>query len=304
MAAAPAVARPRRRATRSEQEEDDDEPTGEEEERSGTLDILPNGSGFMRVDPFAHSGDDVYVSPAQIRRCELRAGDGLTGPVRPPRRSERHPSLVRVDKVNEADAEPPAERTRFEDGAPVFPTVKLPSIEGLEAVPFGRGSRVAVSGGPGAGATTLLRQLVDVLNPLEDLDVVVVLAGVRPEEVTEWNRWEGVSVAGGGFDKSIDEQAQIAELAVERAKRIVERGGHAAIIVDNLHSLPAGAARRVFGAARAIEGGGSLTVIAAVGTSPEAQRVATTRITLHAPQDDSSRLLPGMSGTLRPELLG
>jgi transcription termination factor Rho len=209
---------------------------------------------------------------------------------------------VRVDKVNAADAEPPAERARFEDGTPVFPTAKLPSVDWLESVPFGRGSRVAVSGQAGAGATTLLKQLVEVLNPLDDLDVVVVLAGVRPEEVTEWNRWEGVSVAGGGFDKSIDEQAQIAELAVERAKRIVERGGHAAVVVDNLHSLPAGAARRVFGAARSIEGGGSLTVIAAVGITPDVLRVATTRIVLHGSQD--SRLIAEMSGTLRADLLG
>src|SRR5262249_45568284 len=144
------------------------------------------------------------------------------------------------------------------------------------------------------------KQIVDVLNPIDDLDVVVVLAGVRPEEVTEWNRWEGVAVAGGGFDKSIDEEAQIAELAVERAKRIVERGGHAVIVLDNLHSLPSGWARRVFSAARAIEGGGSLTVIAAVGITPEVQRVATTRIVLGGGEN---RLIAEMSGTLRPELL-
>ena len=95
---------------REERDDRDDEPDVEDEPRTGVLDILPNGSGFMRVELFRHSSEDVYVSPAQIRRCELRAGDELNGPVRPPRRSERHPSLVRVDKVNDGEPEPPAER--------------------------------------------------------------------------------------------------------------------------------------------------------------------------------------------------
>ena len=91
------------------------------------LDILANGSGFVRVDPAGQSRDDVYVSPAQIRRCELRAGDELSGPVRPPRRNERHPSLVRVATVNGADAEPPEERPWFGELSPVFPSARLPA---------------------------------------------------------------------------------------------------------------------------------------------------------------------------------
>jgi transcription termination factor Rho len=287
---------------RDEPDDRDEEPTGDEEERSGVLDILPNGSGFMRVELFAHTNDDTYVSPAQIRRCELRAGDELTGPVRPPRRSERHPSLVRVDKVNAGDPEPATDRTRFEDGTPIFATDKLPAPDGLESAPFGRGSRVAVGGPPGAGVTTLLRDAVEKLGALDDVDVVVVLAGVRPEEVTEWNRLDGVTVAGGGFDRSIDEQAQIADLAVERAKRLVERGGHAALVVDQLHALPPGVARRVFAAARNIEGGGSLTVIAATGLAAEPQRAATTRILLEG-VTNGERKVAETSGTLRAELL-
>jgi len=279
---------------RDERDADGDDEV-EAEPRTGVLDILPNGSGFMRVELFRHSNEDVYVSPAQIRRCELRAGDRLSGPVRPPRRSERHPSLVRVDKVNDGEPEPPAERPRFEDLTPVFATQKL---TGLADVPYGRGSRVAIGGPPGAGVTSLLRSAVDALKAESDIDLVVLLIGARPEEVTEWHRLEGVAVAGGGFDRPVDEQAQIAELAVERAKRLVERGGHVALVVDSLDALPPATARRVFGAARAVEEGGSLTVLAATGLAGEPQRVATTRVLL----EPGGKVNEG-SGTLRAELL-
>src|SRR3954449_12179748 len=183
-------------AARSDAKKDRDEPESEPEAddeetevRGGVLDILPNGSGFMRPDAFAHSREDVYVSPAQIRRCELRAGDEVEGPVRSPRRNERHPSLVRVDKVNGGDAEQPGERPRFEDLTPVFASQALTAPDGLDSTPFGRGSRVAVGGPAGSGITTLLRRIVLGLKAAhDDLDVVVVLAGVRPEEVTEWKR--------------------------------------------------------------------------------------------------------------------
>src|SRR6185312_14840287 len=120
-----------------EAEDEEPEPAGEEDIRSGVLDILPNGSGFMRTDPFSHSRDDVYVSPAQIRRCELRAGDEISGPVRPPRRSERYPSLVRIDSVNGQAPEPPAGRPRFEQLTAVFATDKLPGPDGFDSAPFG-----------------------------------------------------------------------------------------------------------------------------------------------------------------------
>jgi transcription termination factor Rho len=281
------------------------EPEPEEEQRAGVLDILPNGSGFMRADAFAQSRDDVYVSPAQIRRCELRSGDELSGPVRPPRRNERHPSLVRVDKVNGADAEPPAERPRFEDTTPVFATERLAAPEGLEAAPFGKGSRVAVGGPPGSGTTTLLRRIVLSLQSSHpDLDVTVVLAGVRPEEVTEWRRDSSVRVAGGGFEHSIDDQAQAAEMAIERGKRAVESGRDAVVVIDSLDALPPGPARRVFGAARNAEDGGSLTVIAATGLAAEPQRQATTQIVLEKGEAGAQHpQLSPTSGTLRADLL-
>src|SRR3954447_5589308 len=276
--------------------EPQDEPEPEETEvRGGVLDILPNGSGFMRPDAFAHSREDVYVSPAQIRRCELRAGDELSGPVRPPRRSERYPSLVRVDTVNGQPPEPPAERPRFDDLTPMFAGERLPSPDGLDGVPYGKGSRVAISGPPGAGATTLLRRIVEAVF---DLGPTVVVAGVRPEEVTEWRRWDGLTVAGGAFDGGVEEQAQVAEMAIERAKRAVEQGRDAIVAIDSLDALPPSVARRVFGAARRAEEGGSLTVIAVVGESSEPLRVATTRIVLE-------NGAPGpASGTTRADLLG
>src|SRR5712691_10460560 len=125
-----------------EEPEVQEEPLTEEETAAGVLDVLPNGSGFVRVDTdtAGQSRDDVYISPAQIRRCELRAGDAVSGPLRPPRRNERHPSLVRVETVNGAPAEPPEERPRFGDLTPVFPTERLTASPALEGVPFGRGS--------------------------------------------------------------------------------------------------------------------------------------------------------------------
>ena len=278
-----------------EEPEDAPEPVSEEETATGVLDILPNGSGFVRMNE-GQSPDDVYISPAQIRRCELRAGDEVSGPVRPPRRNERHPSLVRVETVNGADAEPPEQRPLFSELTPVFPREKLDAPKELKETPFGKGSRVAIAGPPGAGATTLLREIVATLAKKHpDLELQVVLAGTRPEEPAEWRADGHAPVAGGSFDSSPDAQTQAAELAVERAKRAAERGGHSALIVDSLELLPAGAQRRVFGAGRATEEAGSVTVIAAVGLAVEPLRWATTRVVLE-PQ--------APSGTLRADLLG
>ena len=278
---------------------DEPEPEAVEDEEivTGVLDVIANGSGFIRVDPAGQTRDDIYVSPAQIRRCELRAGDELSGPVRPPRRNERHPSLIRVETVNGADAEPPEERPWFRDLTAVFPSQRLPAPSSLESVPYGRGSRVAIAGPAGAGATTLLRDIAVELGRLEDVEVQVVLAGVRPEEVTEWG--EDAEIAGGSFERSPETQAQAAELAVERAKRRVERGGHAAILIDSLAALPAGAQRRLFGAARATEEGGTLTVVATIRDGSEALRWATTRIVL----EPGGRPSGAESGTLRADRL-
>jgi transcription termination factor Rho len=291
-----ASGRERDRGRGRERDRDRDRDREHEEElRSGVLDILPGGSGFMRADAFVHAREDVYVSPAQIRRCELRSGDQIAGPVRPPRRSERYPSLVRVESVNGQPADELADRPLFDDLTPTFATEPLETVHGLA---FGKGSRVAIGGPPGAGATRLLREVTEALEG--DIDVLVVLAGVRPEEVTEWKRVEKLSVAGGGFDRPPDELAQIADMAVERAKRIAERGGDAIVIIDGLDALAPAAARRVFGAARNTEEAGSLTVVAATGSAGELQRLATTRVVL----TPEGTLDAAASGTLRGELLG
>ena len=132
-----------------EEEPEVEHEVSDEEIATGVLDVLANGSGFLRLDPEGQSRDDVYVSPAQIRRCELRAGDEVSGPVRPPRRNERHPSLVRVETVNGGDAEPPEERPWFGDLTPVLPTERLAAPGAFDKAPFGKGSRAAIGGQPG-----------------------------------------------------------------------------------------------------------------------------------------------------------
>ena len=287
---------------REEGGEREEEGEREEDLRSGILDVLPNGSGFIRAEPYRQSREDVYVSPAQIRRCELRPGDEVAGPVRPPRRNERHPSLVRVATVNGQDADSPSERPRFDSVTACWPTERLGGPSALADTPFGKGSRVAIGGPPGAGASYLLREAVKVLRERHsELELIVVLAGVRPEEVADWND-VGVEVAGGSFDGSFDEQSQVAELAVQRAKRSAEAGKDVVVVVDSLDALPPAAARRVFGAGRNAEGAGSLTILASTGLAAEAHRMATTHVTLEPREGDEPKVAPG-SGTLRRDLL-
>src|SRR5918999_961577 len=282
-----------------EEEPEVEEEVSDEEIATGVLDVLANGSGFLRLDPAGQSRDDVYVSPAQIRRCELRAGDDVSGPVRPPRRNERHPSLVRVETVNGGAAEPPEERPWFGDLTPVFPTEGLASPPALEGVPLGKGSRVAVSGPPGAGATRLLLEVARTLGErYPDMGLHVVLAGVRPEEVGVWSE-SGAPVSGGSFERSPEAQAQAAELAVERAKRQVERGGHAAVVIDALDALPTSVRRRLFGSARATEQGGTLTIVAATGDDRDALRWASTRLVFGRPGEVAA----AESGTLGADRL-
>jgi transcription termination factor Rho len=286
------------------EEEPAEEAAAEREEdlRTGVLDVLPNGSGFIRAEPYRQSREDVYVSPAQIRRCELRPGDEVSGPVRPPRRNERHPSLVRVATVNGQDADSPSERPRFEALDAAWPSERLAGPSALADTPYGKGSRVAIGGPPGAGASYLLREAVKVLRDRHsELEVIVVLAGARPEEVGDWSE-VGVEVAGGGYDGSFDEQAQVAELAVQRAKRAVEAGNDVVVVVDSLDALPASTARRVFGAGRNTRDAGSLTILASTGTSTEPHRMATTHITLEPREGEQTRVAPG-SGTLQRDRL-
>ncbi len=218
------------------------------------------------------------MSPAQIRRCELRSGDEVSGPVRPPRRNERHPSLIRVETVNGADAEPPEQRPWFGELTPVAP--KERAAASSSGVSFGEGlarrdRRAARRRRHPAAARGRQGAAED-----PDVAVQIALAGVRPEEVAGW-RELGPPVVGGSFERSPEAQAQAAELAVERAKRQVERGGHAAGR-DRLArtALPPGTRRRVFGAGRATEEGGTLTILAVAGEDREVLHWATSWVDL------------------------
>jgi len=257
-----------------EEEPEVEDESSDEEILTGPLDILANESGFLRLDPAGQSRGDVYVSPAQIRRCELRSGDEISGPVRPPRRNERHPSLIRVETVNGAAAEPPEQRPWFGNLTPLVPTERLGEVKG---VAYARGARVAIVGPPGAGASPALLEAIKTLG--EDVSVQIALAGVRPEEIAGW-RELGPPVVGGSFERLPEAQAQAAELAVERAKRHVERGGHAVVAIDSLQGLPHGTRRRVFGAGRATAEGGTLTVLAVAGEDREALHWATAWVVL------------------------
>ena len=288
---------------RGRKDREPEEVDPDAERITGVLDVLPNGSGFLRVGGEGQSNDDVYVSPAQIRRCELRAGDEVEGPLRAARRNERHPSLIRVEKVNGGDAEPPEERPHFSALTAVHPTERIAGPLALDDVPFGKGSRIAIAGPAGAGLTRLLGLVLESVRAAGLENVELVLAGARPEEVTGWKAVDGLKVSGGAFDQSLDAQTQAAELAIERAKRTAERGGDAVVAIDSLEALPAGAARRLFGAARKLEEGGSLTVVAVVGEATDPLRQASTRVVLD-PAASEPTPVAAQSATQRPDLLG
>ncbi len=276
----------------------------------GVVDLLDNGSGFLRVHPPEPSDDDVYVSAAQVRRCELVSGDRVAGPVRRPRRTERYPSLVRVDTINGASADEVAEGTHYEDLPAGFPTerfafhsedVTLKAIEWL--TPLGRGSRATIVGAPRAGKTEALRRLAEALGGQSELSVSVVLAGARPEEIAEWRSGSVTLTAAQSFAASPDALGQAVERAVDTAKRVAARGEHAVVLIDGLDGLPPAMARRALAAARNILDGGSLTVIAVAGVPVGGE---TTVIALDVAQTSTGRL-PALdlvsSGTLRAELL-
>lgn len=261
----------RNRRRRGRRGEDDGAAPSASEEKvaEGVVELMPNGSGFIRVNHPDTSDDDVYVSAAQVKRCELVTGDRVAGPLRAPRRSERFPSLVRVDTINGKPAEEVAEGTKFEDLPATFATERFEfgsedaTVSAIEwLAPFGKGSRVTVSGGPQSGKTETLRRLAGALAGREGLDVSVVLAGTRPEEIAEWGEALAPS-ACVTFAASPDAQAQCVEQVVEQGRRVAARGGDAVVFVDSLEYVPANAARRLIAAARNIADGGSLTIVAA-----------------------------------------
>lgn len=282
----------------------------EEEIVEGEVELLANGSGFLRVSPPEPSEDDVYVSAAQVKRCELVPGDRISGPRRPPRRSERFASLVRIDTINGRPADEVADSTRFEDLPAAFPSERFrlgsddPTIKAIEwLTPFGQGSRVTIAGPARSGKTEALRRLAETLAAVPDIQLSVVLAGVRPEEIAEWQLGPAAPAAAVSFAASADAQAQTIERVVDQGRRLAARGSHAVVLIDTLGGLQPHAARKLLAAARNVAGGGSLTVI---GTAPEPLGGETTVIALD-PLLASTGRFPAVdllaSWTIRAELL-
>jgi transcription termination factor Rho len=295
----PGNRRRRRRGRRGGNETHIEEYTGEPIEVEGLLDLRDEGYGFLRVKGSLPSKDDVYVSVKQARQFGLRKGDHIDGGSRPALRNEKNPALLRIDLVNGKDPDEARKRRRFEDLTPLFPDEKL-ALETAEdgsnmtarivdlLAPIGKGQRGLIVSPPKAGKTTIMKQIarsIEANNP--EVKLIVLLVDERPEEVTDMRRWlrsPNSEVVASTFDRPAEEHAQVAELTIERAKRLVEEGKDVCIILDGItrlaraYNLAAPATGRImsggvdsgalyppkkfFGAARNIEEGGSLTILA------------------------------------------
>jgi transcription termination factor Rho len=262
--------------------------------RGGVLEIVEDGFGFLRQERYLPGSNDVYVSQSQIRRFGLRTGDMVTGQVRPPKDSEKYYGLLRVEAVNGLDPEVAKRRPHFDTLTAIFPLERL----NLETVPnnltqrlinlvapIGRGQRGLIVSPPKAGKTTILKQIANgITTNYTDVHLMVCLIGERPEEVTDMKRSVKAEVISSTFDEPVEDHTTVAEMALNRAKRLVEGGKDVVILLDSITRLaraynlampPSGRTlsggidpialyppKRFFGAARNIEEGGSLTVMA------------------------------------------
>lgn len=265
------------------------------EEVTGILDMSPNGHGFLRP-AFLPSLNDIYISQSQIRKFWLRSGDEVTGVARPPKENERYWGLLRVDKVNGVEANDAIKRPRFDQLTPIYPNkhLKLETAKDILSTriidllsPIGFGQRSLIVSPPKAGKTTILKDVANgVSTNFPKVHLMAVLIGERPEEVTDMQRSIKGEVVASNFDEAPEKQTRAAEIALDRAKRLVEVGRDVVILLDsvtrlarayNLEVSPSGKtlsggfdpaalypAKRFLGAARNCEEGGSLTII---GTS-------------------------------------
>jgi transcription termination factor Rho len=262
----------------NDDDEDDPDPEVETVEVTGVLDRMPQGYGFLRLSGMSEAEGDVYVSASQIRRCELRPGDQVTGPARQPRRGERHRALVRVETVN--GQSPEGERKHFEDLTAAPPHRRLlppdapgdPLVRAVDLLgPLAFGQRVLILAQPHSGRTTLLRALGAAIAETS-ARLCILLADERPEEVTQWERaLPDAEIFAATADQEPREQIRAAELAMGHAKRLAESGEDVVVLVDSLSRLALGyrdpaRVKRLFGAGRDLDedGSGSLTVIATV----------------------------------------
>ena len=260
----------------------------------GILDIVSDGFGFLRGERMLPGPDDVYVSQSQIRRFGLRTGDRIWGQIRPPKESERFFSLLRVELINGVDSETARKRPSFEQLTPIFPNEQMkletePNLLHTRLVdliaPIGRGQRGLIVSPPKAGKTMLLKAIANGISANHaDAHLMVLLIGERPEEVTDMRRSVKGDVYSSTFDEPVEDHTKVSEMTLNRAKRLVEGGQDVVILMDsitrlarayNLDMPPSGRTlsggidpvalyppKRFFGAARNIEGGGSLTIIA------------------------------------------
>jgi transcription termination factor Rho len=284
-----------RQNRRQEQRGDRDGKGGEENVQSGILDVLPDGFGFLRTGGYSQSKGDVYVSTSQIKRFNLRRGDEIVGQIRPAREGEKYPAMVRIETVNGQEPQKGRWRPNFDDLTPLYPMERLrlewkpndiaPRVIDLVA-PIGKGQRGMVVSPPKAGKTTILKQIAQsIAANYPETKLFVVLADERPEEVTDWQRSvEEAEVVASTFDQPADNHIAVAELVLERVKRLVEEGEDVVVLLDGItrlsraYNLAAPASGRIlsggvdsaalyppkkfFGAARNIENGGSLTILA------------------------------------------
>ncbi len=260
----------------------------------GVLEIVQDGIGFLRADHLLPGPEDVYVSQSQIRRFGLRTGDLIIGQVRPPKDTEKYFGLLKVEAVNALDPEVAKQRPAFERLTPIFPDKQMtletePNLLATRLIdmasPIGRGQRGLIVSPPKAGKTTILKRIangISINHP--DVHLMVVLIGERPEEVTDMDRSVQAEVISSTFDEPVTNHVRVAEMALERAKRLVEGKRDVAILLDSITRLtraynltvpPSGRTlsggidpaalyppKHFFGAARTIEEGGSLTIMA------------------------------------------
>ncbi len=268
---------------------------GEENVQSGILDVLPDGFGFLRTGGYSQSRGDVYVSTSQIKRFNLRRGDQVVGQIRPAREGEKYPAMVRIETVNGEEPQKGRWRQNFDDLTPLFPQDRLrlewkpndiaPRVMDL-ITPIGKGQRGLIVSPPKAGKTTILKQIAQsIAANYPEAKLFVLLADERPEEVTDWQRSvQEATVVASTFDQPADNHIAVAELLLERVRRLVEEGEDVVVILDSItrlaraYNLAAPASGRIlsggvdsaalyppkrfFGAARNIEDGGSLTILA------------------------------------------
>lgn len=262
----------------------------------GVLEILPDGFGFLRAPDYNYlpGPDDIYVSPSQIRRFNLRTGDNVSGQIRPPKEGERYFALLKVDAINYEDPEISRTKILFDNLIPYYPVDKIKlehsptdyTTRAMDLItPIGKGQRGMIVAPPRTGKTMLLQAIAKaILKNHPEIKLIVLLIDERPEEVTDWQRQVRAEIISSTFDEPPQRHVQVADMVIERAKRLVEHKKDVVILLDSITRLarahnaiiPASGKvlsggldanalqrpKRFFGAARNIEGGGSLTILA------------------------------------------